>query len=202
MSSLFLNAQRADIKARTTAYGALTPVPCDVDLLIAATSCVDYSNLNNEKEDIDANSDASRTFRGMMSWVKNHRPPLVILKNVCDAPWDCVVDYFEHNGYSAGYLRVDTKTFYIPHTRMRVYLLAVGKKGSRIPATWKAKIGELKRPPRRRSMRSSCRRTTHASTRRARNSQMKRTRPLGIRVDGLIGDAARTGTSARVWRSS
>ena len=82
----------------------------------------------------------------MMSWVKNHRPPLVILENVCGAPWERVVDYFERNGYSAGYLRVDTKTFYIPHTRTRVYLLAVDKKGSRMPDTWKTKIGELKRP--------------------------------------------------------
>jgi site-specific DNA-cytosine methylase len=35
-----------------TAYGSLADVPCkpgDVDLLVAGTSCVDYSNLNSEK---------------------------------------------------------------------------------------------------------------------------------------------------------
>lgn len=35
-----------------TAYGSLVDVPChpeDVDMLVAGTSCVDYSNLNNEK---------------------------------------------------------------------------------------------------------------------------------------------------------
>jgi site-specific DNA-cytosine methylase len=32
-----------------TAYGALVPVPDNVDLLIAGTSCVDYSGLNSQK---------------------------------------------------------------------------------------------------------------------------------------------------------
>ncbi|KAI0333863.1 hypothetical protein GY45DRAFT_1432004 [Cubamyces sp. BRFM 1775] len=130
----------------TTAYGALAPVPGDVDLLVAGTSCVDYSNLNNEKQDIDANGESGRTFRGMMSWVKKHRPPLVILENVCGAPWDRVVEYFARNGYSAEHLRVDTKTFYIPHTRTRVYLLAVDQKRSSLPDNWKSLIQKLKRP--------------------------------------------------------
>lgn len=115
-------------------------------MLVAGTSCVDYSNLNNEKQDIDANGESGRTFRGMMSWVKNHHPPLVILENVCGAPWDRVVDYFERNGYSASYLRVDTKTFYIPHTRTRVYLLAVNQKRSSMPDSWKNLLNKMKRP--------------------------------------------------------
>jgi site-specific DNA-cytosine methylase len=115
--------------------------------LVAGTSCVDYSNLNNVKQDIDAGGESGRTFRGMMSWVKNHRPPLVILENVCSAPWDRVVEYFEKNGYSATYTRVDTKQYYIPHTRTRVYLVAINKKGSSMPMEWKKWIVEkLKRP--------------------------------------------------------
>ena len=132
---------------RHTAYGALAPVPGDVDMLIAGTSCVDYSNLNNQKQDIDASGESGRTFRGMMSWVKQHRPPLVILENVCSAPWERVREYFEKNGYSASYARVDTKAYYIPHTRTRVYLLAVNKKNSSISETWKEWItSKLKRP--------------------------------------------------------
>ena len=34
----------------TTAYGAKVPVPTDVDMLVAGTSCVDYSGLNNQKK--------------------------------------------------------------------------------------------------------------------------------------------------------
>ncbi|KAH9913975.1 uncharacterized protein BXZ73DRAFT_92885 [Epithele typhae] len=130
----------------TTAYGALAPVPGDVDLLVAGTSCVDYSNLNNEKQDIDANGESGRTFRGMMSWVKKHRPPLVILENVCSAPWDKVAKYFAQHDYSASHLRVDTKTFYIPHTRTRVYLLAVDKRRSDLPEAWMDLLSKLKRP--------------------------------------------------------
>ncbi|KAF9530466.1 hypothetical protein CPB83DRAFT_810873 [Crepidotus variabilis] len=130
-----------------TAYGALAPVPGDVDILIAGTSCVDYSNLNNQKQDIDAKGESGQTFRGMMSWVTQHRPPLVILENVCSAPWDRVQEYFEKQGYSAAYARVDTKAYYIPHTRTRVYLFAVNKKNSSIPDTWKQWVtSKLKRP--------------------------------------------------------
>jgi site-specific DNA-cytosine methylase len=132
---------------RTTAYGALAPVPGDVDLLVAGTSCVDYSNLNNVKQDIDASGESGRTFRGMMSWVKNHRPPLVILENVCSAPWDKVIQKFEQAGYSAAQMRVDTKAYYIPHTRTRGYLVAVNKRNSSIPTEWKNWVGDkLKRP--------------------------------------------------------
>ncbi|EGN96836.1 hypothetical protein SERLA73DRAFT_93465 [Serpula lacrymans var. lacrymans S7.3] len=130
----------------TTAYGALAPVPGDVDLLVAGTSCVDYSNLNNEKQDIDGNGESGRTFRGMMSWVTTHRPPLVILENVCSAPWDRVVEYFNKNGYSATHTRVDTKQYYIPHTRTRVYLLAVNERRSDMPKAWKEWVtSKLKR---------------------------------------------------------
>ncbi|TFK64107.1 hypothetical protein BDN72DRAFT_963450 [Pluteus cervinus] len=130
-----------------TAYGSLAPVPGDVDLLVAGTSCVDYSNLNNQKQDIDASGESGRTFRGMMSWVQQHRPPLVILENVCSAPWPKVQSYFEQIGYSATFSRVDTKQYYIPHTRTRVYLLAVNKKNSSIPDEWKDYVTQkLKRP--------------------------------------------------------
>ncbi|GJJ11419.1 hypothetical protein Clacol_005652 [Clathrus columnatus] len=130
----------------TTAYGSRVKVPGDVDILIAGTSCVDYSNLNNEKQDIDAEGESGRTFRGMMSWVTNHRPPIVILENVCGAPWDKVQRYFEAKSYSAAYMRVDTKNFYIPHTRTRVYLMAVDKKKSDLPGEWKELLKQFYRP--------------------------------------------------------
>lgn len=130
----------------TTAYGAFAPVPGDVDLLVAGTSCVDYSNLNNEKKGIDGGGESGRTFHGMMSWVENHRPPIVILENVCSAPWEKVKEYFESQSYSAEFMRLDTKQYYIPHTRTRVYLLAVDKRSSQLPAGWKNWVTKLRRP--------------------------------------------------------
>ena len=130
----------------TTAYGAEVSVPGNADILIAGTSCVDYSNLNNEKQDISANGESGRTFRGMMGWVKNHRPPIVILENVCSAPWDKIVVEFERIGYSARNTRFDTKQYYIPHTRTRGYLIAINEKKSRIPDKWLDLVGKMKRP--------------------------------------------------------
>lgn len=115
-------------------------------MLIAGTSCVDYSTLNNEKQDIDANGESGRTFRGMLSWVNRHRPKIVILENVCGAPWDRVVNKFEAIKYSAAHQRFDTRNFYIPHTRMRGYLVAVDKADSKIPNLWKQRVMQLVRP--------------------------------------------------------
>ncbi|KAJ7446763.1 hypothetical protein FB451DRAFT_1291430 [Mycena latifolia] len=130
-----------------TAYGALAPVPGDVDLLVAGTSCVDYSNLNNVKQGIDAKGESGQTFRGMLGWVKQHRPPIVILENVCSAPWARVAEEFEKIGYSAKSSRFDTKFFYIAHTRTRVYLIAVDAKSSKIPDQWLRLVTQdLKRP--------------------------------------------------------
>ncbi|KAJ7255504.1 hypothetical protein B0H12DRAFT_1113809 [Mycena haematopus] len=130
-----------------TAYGALAPIPGDVDLLVAGTSCVDYSNLNNVKQGLDAKGESGQTFRGMLSWVKQHRPPLVILENVCSAPWARVAEEFEKIGYSAKFSRFDTKFYYIAHTRTRVYLIAVDRKSSKVPEEWFSLVTkDLKRP--------------------------------------------------------
>ncbi|KAG8782771.1 hypothetical protein FRC16_002540, partial [Serendipita sp. 398] len=109
----------------TTAYGALVPIPGNIDMLIAGTSCVDYSNLNTHQKAIDEGGESGNTFYGMLSYVKNHRPPIVILENVCSAPWDQICGEFEEIGYRARWLRLDTKGFYIPHTRTRGYLVAI-----------------------------------------------------------------------------
>lgn len=61
--------------------------------------------MNNEKQDIDANGESGRTFRGMLQWVNKHQPPIVILENVCSAPWDKVVEYFAEINYDANYAR-------------------------------------------------------------------------------------------------
>eukprot|EP00959_Pyramimonas_sp_CCMP1952_P111972 2341900-Pyramimonas_sp.AAC.1 len=53
----------------------------------------------------------------MMNWVKKFRPPVVILENVCSAPWEGVADRFREIGYNAQFTRLDTKFYYIPHTR-------------------------------------------------------------------------------------
>ena len=46
---LFRDIRELKDEQAYTAYGALVDVPGNVDMLIAGTSCVDYSNLNNEQ---------------------------------------------------------------------------------------------------------------------------------------------------------
>ncbi len=111
MSRIFLTLYHALTRRlfSHTAYGSLATVPGDVDILIAGTSVVDYSNLNTQKQDIHANGESGRTSRRMMSWDTTHRPPIVILEKVCSAPWERVKEYSEINGYSAEFSRVDAK---------------------------------------------------------------------------------------------
>lgn len=87
----------------------------------------------------------------MLNWIKKAEPPLVIIENVSGAPWDVKIKKFHEIGYSADFLGVDTKNYYIPHTRCRKYLLAVREDTNKnttsdIPKQWKSMVDSLKRP--------------------------------------------------------
>lgn len=65
---LFRDIRELGREQATTAYGALRDVPLDVDVLIAGTSCVDYSNLNNSKKELDELGESGQTFHGYVFW--------------------------------------------------------------------------------------------------------------------------------------
>lgn len=131
----------------TTAYGAKVEVPGGVDILIAGTSCVDFSNLNNKQKDLGEKGESTDTFRGMMAWVKRHRPLIVIQENIKNAKWQVMRQEYLVHGYSAEYsIQMDTKKFYIPHTRQRGYLFAFDQKNSKVPNKWIDAIKKLERP--------------------------------------------------------
>ena len=123
------------------------PPPPSPFLLGSGTFC---SNLNNQKQDIDAKGESGQTFRGMMTWVEKNQPPIVILENVCSAPWQKVKDYFRQHGYAAEFMRVDTKQYYIPHTRTRVYLVAFNESlcpnADELAKTWIHMVKDMERP--------------------------------------------------------
>ncbi|KAL7565128.1 hypothetical protein ACA910_021509 [Epithemia clementina (nom. ined.)] len=169
---LFRDIRELGQEEAYTAYGALAKVPNTpgrVDLLIAGTSCVDYSNLNNRKKTISQKGESGQTFWGMMDWIDKAQPPIVIIENVCNAPWEAKVEIFQERGYAATFKRLDTKDYYIPHTRNRGYLFAVkqpqcskvaaksnkgkGKKpssigggSSEVTTQWSNMLAQLKRP--------------------------------------------------------
>ena len=55
---------------------------------------------------------------------------MVLIENVFGAPWDKKVELFERIGYSAVYVKLDTKDYYIPHTRQRGYLFAIRRQST------------------------------------------------------------------------
>ena len=71
---------------------------------------------------------------------------MVIMENVCSAPWDQIITYWAKNKYTANQMRVDTKNYYITHTRTRGYLLAVDEKHSSLAKKWTDLVGDMKRP--------------------------------------------------------
>ncbi|CDW99045.1 hypothetical protein [Sporisorium scitamineum] len=145
---LFRDVTELGSKRAHTAYGALVDVPGDVDILIAGTSCVDYSHLNNSKKGLNDGGESGRTFRGMLEWVMRHKPTLVILENVKNAPWVGVAETIvAEAGYDVGFSNTfDTKNYYIPHTRQRGYLLACRNNKNSLPQNWELITNVLMRP--------------------------------------------------------
>ncbi|KAI0514544.1 hypothetical protein F5B22DRAFT_231704 [Xylaria bambusicola] len=194
-----------DATAAPTILGDHCDIPRDIDLLVAGTSCVDFSSLNSQKtnnvklmsrgttlfkewkasDQNEANKKAksapplredffdefrdwldgitptqiqaakcgesSLTFLSTLCYIKNHRPKLIILENVCNAPWDAVCGlYLPGVGYAATHVSVDTKDYYIPQTRNRGYVVAVdrqvfGDSANHIIKEWETQLVGLKR---------------------------------------------------------
>lgn len=110
-----------------TAYGARVPVPGNVHMLIAGTSCVDYSGLNVKQKTLEDGGESGATFMGMLRWVRRHKPAIVLLENVSGAPWTdemqkkaaerakksgkkmnvgpSIEEYFRREGYHGSFIR-------------------------------------------------------------------------------------------------
>lgn len=103
----------------TNAYGFKVAVPKDIDILIAGTSCVDFSGNNKHRKGIDDGGESGDTFNAVVTYCEPSQPSIVIIENVVSAPWSTLVSRFEAIGYSATCVLVDTKDYYLPQTRQR-----------------------------------------------------------------------------------
>jgi site-specific DNA-cytosine methylase/serine/threonine protein kinase len=109
-----------------TAYGGTARQPSDVHILVAGSSCVDYSTLNQKRKlDFDHEGQSFRTLDGIQAYVGRARPNIVILENVKKAPWKKMKFFLENVGYACNHVLVDTKNFYLPQTRERGYLIGL-----------------------------------------------------------------------------
>lgn len=82
--------------------------------------------------------ESGATFKALLQYAANRRPPIVILENVRGAPWEEVCEYWASIDYLSIHIILDTKEYYIPQTRVRGYLLAMDNSHGGIGANdWK-----------------------------------------------------------------
>jgi hypothetical protein len=114
-----------------TAYGAEADVPRDIHILIAGSSCVDFSTLNTAQVNGfgEREGESEDTFMAVLRYTEWARPPIVILENVDkDEAWNEFKQHFEKIRYATEVVKVDTKDYYIPQTRQRRYMLCLDAK--------------------------------------------------------------------------
>ena len=140
-----------EVPMATTAYGAKVRVPTDIHVVIAGTSCVDFSNLNKHKKGLTDGGESGKTWDAVLAFCKAFRPPIVLLENVKSAPWDSMLEEYCDAGYEAAGALVDSKDFYIPQTRQRGFMVCFDKHrlseaGVKSPGEeWHALLGQFRR---------------------------------------------------------
>ncbi|KAF2631544.1 hypothetical protein BU25DRAFT_384913 [Macroventuria anomochaeta] len=114
----------------TTAYGAEEPIPGLLDILIAGFVCKDLSSLNSRKKTVDDQGETGDTWRAIYYYVKRFQPSIVLLENVRSDKnlWNDVVSRWSRIGYEAAWVYCDTKNYYLPQTRERMYMIAINRK--------------------------------------------------------------------------
>ncbi|OJD37011.1 c-5 cytosine-specific dna [Diplodia corticola] len=111
----------------TNVYGAKVAIPGNVDLLVAGFSCVDFSSLNNKGKTLSEKGESRDTLEAILSYAEKWKPKIIVLENVFGAPWPKCVERAKKVGYAADFVRVDTKDYYLPHTRTRGYMVCIHK---------------------------------------------------------------------------
>ena len=123
------DAMKEEVPMATTAYGAKAVIPTNIHILIAGTSCVDFSKLNKHKKSLTDDGESAKTWEGVMAFVTVSRPRMVIIENVRDAPWDRMIEEYERIGYVTAGVLIDAKNYYVPQTRQRGYLICFDQAG-------------------------------------------------------------------------
>ena len=77
----------------TTAYGGEAAVPY-ANLIVAGTSCKDFSNLKGRgRKGIEAMGTSGETFIGFVNLLFEQRHPLAVLENLATAEWQKMRHY-------------------------------------------------------------------------------------------------------------
>jgi site-specific DNA-cytosine methylase len=100
-------------------------VPKGADIMIAGSSCIDYSLLNNKPKEFGASGESYDTLKATLDYAKVHKPLVVILENVLSFPWHNVEQWWQEAGYVTQVAFLDSKDFYLPQTRQRGYMIGL-----------------------------------------------------------------------------
>ncbi|CAN9182708.1 unnamed protein product [Alternaria alternata] len=143
---------RESATTAVTAYGAEVDIPTDVDILIAGFVCKDLSRLNTRGKTLDDGGESGDTFQRMYAYTDRFRPSIVLLENVKNEKktWGDVVRRFDKTGYEAQCIYCETKNYYLPQTRERMYMIAIerthsGKGVKSATSQWKDLMRNLER---------------------------------------------------------
>jgi site-specific DNA-cytosine methylase len=141
-----------DATTAITAYGAEAKIPSGLDLLVAGFVCKDLSNLNSRPKGLNDDGESGDTWRAIYAYAKRFRPRIVLLENVKNKPilWNELVSLWDEIGYEAAWLIRDTKRYYIPQTRERMYMVAIershyGKDVRKAVTHWQDLMEKLQR---------------------------------------------------------
>ena len=117
------------VKTATTAYGAEEPIPGGLDMLIAGFVCRDLSRMNNHQKGLDDGGESGDTWQAIYSYIKHFRPSIVIIENVRNTNkfWNDFESKWNEIGYEYVWTVCDTKNYYIPQTRQRMYMIAIDR---------------------------------------------------------------------------
>ncbi|TKA68392.1 hypothetical protein B0A55_08934, partial [Friedmanniomyces simplex] len=124
----FTAAFESDEPMATTAYGARVSIP-RADIVVAGTSCVDYSRQNAHRKGIADGGESGKTWYGALAYCKAIRPKIIIFENVQSADWASMLKHYRAIDYDCEGVFVDSKDYYIPHTRQRGYMVCFDTRG-------------------------------------------------------------------------
>eukprot|EP00397_Hematodinium_sp_SG-2012_P022601 GEMP01023428.1.p1 GENE.GEMP01023428.1~~GEMP01023428.1.p1 ORF type:complete len:524 (+),score=88.08 GEMP01023428.1:61-1632(+) len=142
-----------DLKSYCYKTYQVAPVPV-VDLYVAGFPCKDFSFLNKNRQCLDGPH--AKVFFGVCEYIRTKRPRCYILENVMGitkmyngvAPIVKVMEYLRAiPGYQVKWWPFNTRNFYTPQTRGRVYIVGVQTEYLQKPMDqWGWAFEELKNP--------------------------------------------------------
>jgi site-specific DNA-cytosine methylase len=121
-----------DETAHDELSGQRVAVPTGLDIIIAGFSCKDLSGMNRFRKNLEEMGTSGTTLQGCLDYILRHRPRIAIFENVKNIalldsatglrPVDLVMEALKRLGYRAGWKFLNTRNYYLPQSRARVWM--------------------------------------------------------------------------------